>query len=61
MTRSSEDWVLDNIFQPFIGRDLLTTPDTILTLENNFVYYSASPSFSETLGGIRKFQQILPQ
>jgi hypothetical protein len=45
MTKSSEDWILDNIFQPFIGRDLLTTPDTILTLEDNFDYYSASPGF----------------
>ncbi len=44
MSRPHEDWVLDNILQPFIG-DFMSIEDAINSLSCNFDVYGSSPHF----------------
>ncbi len=45
MGRSHEDWILDNVIQPFEGRALMGIEDAINTLHPKFSVQGASPSF----------------
>jgi hypothetical protein len=44
MTRPYEDWILDNMLQPFYG-PLLSVKDSIEALGDNFYVYNSSPNF----------------
>jgi len=44
MTRSVDDWILDNMLQPFVG-ELLSVEDAIRALRGNFDAYASSPRF----------------
>ncbi|OEU66069.1 MAG: hypothetical protein BA863_16400 [Desulfovibrio sp. S3730MH75] len=44
MTRPHEDWILDNMLQPFYG-PWLSIKEAIEGLEDNFCVYNSSPSF----------------
>lgn len=43
MSRPHKDWILDNVIQPFEGRNLLSIPDAIATLKSNYSAYASSP------------------
>ncbi len=43
-SRPLDDWILDNIIQPFIGKPL-SIPEAVETLSSDFDIYSASPHF----------------
>ena len=45
MSRSVDDWLLDNIVQPFGHAQLLTVPQAITALADDFDVYGASPHF----------------
>ncbi len=45
MGRSHEDWILDNVIQPFEGRALMGLEDAIDTLHPDFSVLGTSPSF----------------
>lgn len=64
MSRSVEDWLLDNIIQPVRPDGLLTIPQAIDTLSDDFDAYGSSPSFTTDLrwyktvhGGRRGFNE----
>jgi SAM-dependent methyltransferase len=44
MTRSIEDWVIDNIIQPNLGK-MLSIEDAILTVQDSFIPMGVSPRF----------------
>ena len=44
-SRSVEEWIIDNIVQPLDNREMLSLPDAIRTLDNNFYFYQSSPAF----------------
>jgi len=46
MTRSIDDWIIDNIFQPVFGRDLFSIPNAISSLNSEFDFYSSTPDFN---------------
>ncbi len=45
MGRSHEDWILDNVIQPFQGRSLMGLEEAIDTLHPEFSVHGTSPSF----------------
>ena len=45
MTRSIDDWIIDNIFQPVFGRDLFSIPNAISSLNSEFDFYNSTPDF----------------
>lgn len=45
MSRSVDDWLLDNIIQPVAHAGLLTIPEAVATLAGEFDAYGSSPSF----------------
>lgn len=45
MSRSVDDWLLDNIVQPVVPTGLLTIPQAIAALAPTFDAYGSSPSF----------------
>ena len=45
MGRSHEDWILDNVIQPFKGRALLGLEEAIDTLHPEFSAHGTSPNF----------------
>ena len=45
MGRSHEDWILDNVIQPFQGRALMGLKEAIDTLHPDFSVHGTSPSF----------------
>jgi SAM-dependent methyltransferase len=45
MSRSVDDWLLDNVIQPMTHAALLTIPEAVATLADDFDVYGASPSF----------------
>jgi SAM-dependent methyltransferase len=45
MGRSHEDWILDNVIQPFAGRALMGIEEAIDTLDPEFSVHGTSPSF----------------
>lgn len=45
MSRSLDDWLLDNIVQPFGHAELLTIPQAVEGLAGDFDLYGASPHF----------------
>lgn len=49
MSRSVEDWLLDNIIQPVNPDGLLTIPQAIEALSADFDAYGSSPSFTTDL------------
>lgn len=49
MSRSVDDWLLDNIVQPVSPDGLLTIPQAIEALADEFDAYGSSPSFSTDL------------
>ena len=65
MTRSVDDWLLDSIVHPFKDRKLLSIPDVISTLGDNFDTYGTSPKFlmdwrwyKEVAGESKLFNQV---
>jgi len=65
MSRPIDDWILDNIIQPLQDRKLLSIPEAINTLSDNFDVYSSSPKFltdwrwyKEIIGTDRHFNEI---
>lgn len=49
MSRSVDDWLLDNIVQPVAHAGLLSIPDAVSALEEEFDLYGASPAFATDL------------
>lgn len=45
-SRTVEEWIIDNIVQPLDNREMLSLPDAINTLSDEFSFYSSSPRFS---------------
>ena len=45
MSRSTKDWILDNMLQPMFDRNMLGLPDLVNELEEEFDIYSTSPRF----------------
>ena len=45
MSRSVDDWILDNIIQPLAGRKLFSIGDAIAALGDGFDVYGSSPRF----------------
>ncbi len=45
MSRPVQDWILDNIVQPLRDRKLLSIPQVIKSLGNQFDVYGSSPRF----------------
>ncbi|NJL56777.1 class I SAM-dependent methyltransferase [bacterium] len=45
MSRSVDDWILDNIIQPMQGRKLLSIPQVISVLQEEYDLYASSPKF----------------
>ncbi|BAZ91318.1 hypothetical protein NIES932_28250 [Raphidiopsis curvata NIES-932] len=62
MSRPVDDWIIDNILHPLEQRQLLTVPEVVETLCNEFDFYASSPRFTtdwrwykEIVGEDRKF------
>ena len=62
MSRPVDDWIIDNILQPLEKRKLLTIPEVVRALYNDFDFYASSPQFvtdwrwyKEILGEDREF------
>lgn len=49
MSRSHEDWLIDNIVQPVRHAGLLSIPQAIATLADDFDAYGVSPAFTTDL------------
>lgn len=49
MSRSVDDWLLDNMVQPVAHAALLSIPEAISALADRFDVYGSSPSFSTDL------------
>jgi SAM-dependent methyltransferase len=47
MSRPVDDWILDNIIQPLNTVKLLSIPEVIEALKDEFEFYNSSPSFKE--------------
>jgi 2-polyprenyl-3-methyl-5-hydroxy-6-metoxy-1,4-benzoquinol methylase len=45
MSRPVDDWIIDGMLQPTHKSKLLSIPDTIQILENNYNIYNTSPKF----------------
>jgi SAM-dependent methyltransferase len=45
MSRPFDDWIIDNIIHPLQFSNLISIPDVINTLDNDFQFYSSSPNF----------------
>jgi SAM-dependent methyltransferase len=45
MSRSHEDWILDNLVQPFAGRRLFGFAEAVATVGDGFSVHGASPHF----------------
>jgi len=45
MSRPVEDWLLDNIVQPLQNRQLMSLPEAVSTLGNDFEVYGTCPKF----------------
>lgn len=62
MSRPIDDWIIDNILHPLELTKLLTIPEVLKTLCNNFDFYGSSPQFvtdyrwyKEIIGEDRQF------
>jgi 2-polyprenyl-3-methyl-5-hydroxy-6-metoxy-1,4-benzoquinol methylase len=49
-SRSVEDWIVDNIVQPLHKREMLSLPDAIKILSDEFRFYCSSPQFFSNWG-----------
>jgi SAM-dependent methyltransferase len=49
MSRSHEDWLIDNVIQPVAHAGLLTIPEAITALADDFDAYGSSPAFATDL------------
>lgn len=65
MSRPVDDWIIDNILHPLEQRQLLTVPEVVETLCNNFDFYASSSKFTadwrwykEIVGEDRQFNSI---
>lgn len=65
MSRPVEDWILDSIIQPMKDRQLLSIPEVINSLSQEFDIYGSSPRFltdwrwyKEIIGENRKFNEM---
>jgi SAM-dependent methyltransferase len=64
MSRSTKDWILDNILQPMFDRKMLALPEVVQLLGKEFEIYSTSPKFlvdwrwyKEVVGKTRMFNE----
>lgn len=64
-SRPIEDWILDNIVQPLQDRQLMSIPNVIETLGDQFDVYSTSPRFlsdwrwyKDITGSTREFNRL---
>jgi len=46
MSRPVDDWIIDNILHPLEQRQLLTVPEVVEALCNDFDFYTSSPRFT---------------
>jgi len=65
MSRPVEDWILDSIVQPMRDRRLLSIPEVITCLNNQFDVYGSSPRFltdwrwyKDIVGDDRRFNDL---
>ena len=65
MSRPVEDWILDSIVQPMRDRRLLSIPEVVSCLNEDFDVYGSSPRFltdwrwyKEIVGDDRKFNEL---
>ncbi|MBK9350980.1 MAG: hypothetical protein IPN05_12725 [Sulfuritalea sp.] len=65
MSRSVEDWIMDNIVHPLKNRRLMSVPDVIETIGDQFDVYGSSPQFltdwrwyKEITGASRAFNEL---
>jgi len=45
MNRCHEDWIIDNLINPAVNNSLLSIPEAISAISNDFEFYSSSPHF----------------